>query len=140
MKKRERNWGSVRERSKVLPRSSRLSSFFIAASGFLCKRTNNTTSHFPDGFGTWLGQQRCEQERKIEKRREKIEPFRPMARYKSIWNRNWITQSVFTIFYAKFSLFGGSSLKQWISTKLIIMAIQVVEFSNGGYKIRKIFA
>ena len=30
------------------------------------------------------------------------------------------TQSVFAIFYAKFSLFGGPSLKQWISTKLIV--------------------
>ena len=27
-----------------------------------------------------------------------------------------------------------------LQTELIIMAIRVVEFSNGGYKIRKIFA
>ena len=30
------------------------------------------------------------------------------------------TQSVFAIFYANFSLFGRSNLKQWMSTKLII--------------------
>ena len=33
----------------------------------------------------------------------------------------YVTQSVFAIFYAKFSLFGGSSLNQWISIKLNIL-------------------
>jgi hypothetical protein len=43
------------------------------------------------------------------------------------------TQSVFAIFYAKFSLFGGSSLKQWISTKLKLFHLTkgIIEKSWG---------
>ena len=35
-----------------------------------------------------------------------------------------------------FTMLGNSSIKELDS----IMAVRVVEFSNGGYKIRKIFA
>ena len=59
-----------------------------------------------------------------EKRMHKWEQLKAeqFAKLQFLYNKNYQntnTQSVFAIFYAKFSLFGGSSLNQWISTKII---------------------
>ena len=80
----EKNGGQSEKEAKFYLGVVGLAVSSLPPVGFFARGLTIRQVTFRMGSELDYGQQRCEQERKIEKRREKIEPFRPMARYKSI--------------------------------------------------------